>query len=46
MTSILRARGAEILSPPANRSYGLREFVLRTPDGHRLVIGQSIGATD
>ena len=39
----VRTRGAEILSSPANRSYWLREFVLRTPDGHRLVIGQSIG---
>lgn len=34
------ARGADIVSPPGDRDYGLREFVLRTPDGHRLVIGQ------
>lgn len=38
----VRARGAEIISPPGNRAYGLREFVLRTPDGHRMVIGQPI----
>lgn len=32
----VRAHGAEILSPPADRPYGLREFILRTPDGHRM----------
>lgn len=40
----VRERGADILSPPANRSYGLRECILRTPDGHRLVVGQALGA--
>lgn len=39
-----RARGAEILSPPGDRPYGLREFVLRTPDGHRIVVGEPVGA--
>jgi predicted enzyme related to lactoylglutathione lyase len=38
----VRARGAEVVNAPANREYGLREFVIRTPDGHRLVIGQTI----
>ncbi|MDQ3171836.1 MAG: VOC family protein [Acidobacteriota bacterium] len=38
------ARGAEILSPPVDRAYGLREFILRTPDGHRLVVGEPIVA--
>src|SRR5687768_16798441 len=36
------SRGAETLSRPANREYGLREFVLRTPDGHRLMFGERI----
>ena len=40
----VRARGAEILSPPADRPYGLREFILRTPDGHRIVVGERIDA--
>lgn len=40
----VRARGAEIASPPADRAYGLREFILRTPDGHRLVVGAPIVA--
>jgi catechol 2,3-dioxygenase-like lactoylglutathione lyase family enzyme len=35
-------RGAAILQPPADRPWGLREFVLRTPDGHRMVFGEVI----
>jgi uncharacterized glyoxalase superfamily protein PhnB len=38
-------RGALVVSAPANREYGLREFILTTPDGHRLMIGQRIAAT-
>lgn len=34
--------GAEILSPPASKPWGLREFVIRTPDGHRIVFGQPL----
>jgi len=34
------ARGAEILSAPANKPWGLREFALRTPDGHRITCGE------
>jgi uncharacterized glyoxalase superfamily protein PhnB len=33
-------RGAEILSKPANKPWGLREFGVRTPDGHRIMFGQ------
>jgi predicted enzyme related to lactoylglutathione lyase len=40
----VRARGAEIVAPPTDRPYGLREFILSTPDGHRIVIGQAIPA--
>ena len=36
-------RGAEILSRPTSKPWGLREFVLRTPDGHRIVFGQPMG---
>ncbi len=38
----VQARGAHIVSPPGDRAYGLREFIVATPDGHRLVIGQSL----
>ncbi|HEX6749459.1 MAG TPA: VOC family protein [Longimicrobium sp.] len=39
------ARGAEILSPLATKPWGLREFSLRTPDGHRLTFGEPTPAT-
>lgn len=38
----LRARGALLVNTPTNREYGLREFILETPDGHRLMIAQEI----
>ena len=36
------ARGADVLSKPADRAYGLREFVIRTPDGHRLMFAERL----
>lgn len=36
----VRAKGAEILSHPSDRPWGLREFVIRTPDGHRIVLAE------
>jgi uncharacterized glyoxalase superfamily protein PhnB len=33
-------RGAKILSPIANKPWGIREFSVVTPDGHRIVFGQ------
>ena len=33
------AHGARVLSPPADQPWGLREFVLEAPGGHRLVLG-------
>jgi catechol 2,3-dioxygenase-like lactoylglutathione lyase family enzyme len=38
----LRAKGALLVNTPTNREYGLREFILTTPDGHRLMIAQEI----
>ena len=43
--SEVSARGADVISPPANRAYGLREFVIRTPDGHRLMFAERVGAS-
>jgi len=34
--------GAIILQPPSDKSYGMRELVIATPDGHRIVFGQDI----
>jgi uncharacterized glyoxalase superfamily protein PhnB len=38
----IAARGALITSKPADKPWGLREFGLRTPDGHRITCGQPI----
>jgi len=38
----LVAKGAMVSSPPTNKPWGLREFGLRTPDGHRIVCGEVI----
>jgi catechol 2,3-dioxygenase-like lactoylglutathione lyase family enzyme len=38
----LVSKGALVTSPPTNKPWGLREFGLRTPDGHRIVCGQVI----
>ena len=41
----LAGRGAEIPSPPATKPWGLREFGVRTPDGHRIQFGEVVAAT-
>ena len=38
----ITARGAQC-SAPADRHYGMREIVVTTIDGHRIVFGQQIG---
>ena len=38
----LVSRGAIVTSAPTDKPWGLREFGLRTPDGHRIVCGQVI----
>lgn len=32
--------GAEITSHPRNQPWGIREFTVKTPDGHRIAFGQ------
>src|SRR5262249_38296156 len=32
----------EILSPPADKPWGRREFAIRTVDGHRITFGEAI----
>ncbi len=36
------AVGAEIQFPPRTAEYGMREFALRTADGHRMMIAQRV----
>lgn len=33
--------GADIVDPVASRSYGMRDFVVRDPDGHRFTLGRA-----
>jgi uncharacterized glyoxalase superfamily protein PhnB len=35
------SRGVPIRASPETRPWGMREFVLRTPDGHRMTFGSS-----
>ena len=39
----LRAKGVEMSSPISDKPWGMREFGVRTPEGHRLAIGQWVG---
>ena len=32
----------KFISAPTNQPWGMREFGLRTPDGHRIMIGQKL----
>jgi uncharacterized glyoxalase superfamily protein PhnB len=38
----LAEKGALVSSKPINKPWGLREFGLSTPDGHRIVCGEEI----
>jgi len=34
--------GANIIVEPENKPWGMREFGIKTPDGHRIMIGEEI----
>lgn len=36
------AKGALVTSEPSDKPWGLREFSMRTPDGHRITCGQQL----
>ena len=36
------AEATEILKKPTNEPWGMREMALRTPDGHRFMLGQPL----
>ena len=38
----LKTRGADLLSAIEDKPWGMREFALRTIDGHRLTIGHAL----
>jgi DNA-binding transcriptional MerR regulator/catechol 2,3-dioxygenase-like lactoylglutathione lyase family enzyme len=35
-----RQAGADIVEPVASRPYGMRDFIVRDPDGHRFTLGR------
>ena len=39
----VQANGAPVVGSPKDKPWNMREFGIRTPDGHRLVVGQKIG---
>lgn len=38
----VRANGAELMQHLSNKSWGMREFGVRTPEGHRIMFGQEL----
>jgi predicted enzyme related to lactoylglutathione lyase len=38
----IAARGGEVISAPTTEPWGLREFTIRTPDGHRIRFGEPV----
>jgi hypothetical protein len=36
----LQEAGADVVDPVASRPYGMRDFVVRDPDGHRFTLGR------
>jgi uncharacterized glyoxalase superfamily protein PhnB len=36
------AENAEVLKPPTDEPWGRRELALRSPDGHRFMLGQAL----
>ena len=39
---IVSSKGAELIKPIKDESWGMREFGVRTPDGHRIMFGAPI----
>ena len=42
----LNRQGVRILSTMSDKAWGMREFSVASPEGHRLTIGQWIGGRD
>ena len=36
----IAGRNASILSPPTDKPWGMREMMVQTPEGHRVMFGQ------
>ena len=40
----MAARGAQVIAGPEDQPWGMREFSIRTPDGHRIRFGEPVSA--
>jgi catechol 2,3-dioxygenase-like lactoylglutathione lyase family enzyme len=40
-----QGRGVPLSAPPTSKPWGMREFAMRTPDGHRMTFGSPSRAT-
>ncbi len=38
----LKDKGAQLISPPADKPWGRREMAVATPEGHRMTFAQSL----
>jgi uncharacterized glyoxalase superfamily protein PhnB len=38
----VQEKGARVVIPPGDRPHGHREFVVETPDGHRIMFGEPL----
>ncbi len=43
--SEIAKRKALVLSPPTDKPWGMREMLVTTPDGHRIMFGQALAKT-
>jgi catechol 2,3-dioxygenase-like lactoylglutathione lyase family enzyme len=41
--SEIKDKGVDIISGPEDKSWGMREMAVRTPDGHRVMFGEELG---
>ena len=39
----IRDGEVDIIAPPSEKPWGMREMPVRTPDGHRVMFGQDLG---
>jgi catechol 2,3-dioxygenase-like lactoylglutathione lyase family enzyme len=41
-----QTKGVQGLRPPEDKPWGMREFCIKTPDGHRIMIGKSNSSSE
>lgn len=38
----IKSRGAEVMRGPTDQPWGMREMIVHTPDGHRIMFGEEL----